>query len=316
MFHPRALRILVLAALTAACNTDETPEAAEGEGSTETLAKAEKPEDGLRRSKAERGKHAQGGEIDAAALEAAKIAPADVAAPPADAQTTASGLAYKALTEAPGDQHPRAHDGVEVVYTGWTTDGEMFDSSLKRGKPASFPLNRVIAGWTEGLQLMTAGDKYRFWIPESLAYKGQPGRPAGMLVFDVELVSIDKQPDPPAVPSDVAGPPADAKKTASGLAYKVLTAGTGADHPKAESEVTVHYSGWTTDGQMFDSSVLRGEPASFPLNRVIAGWTEGLQLMTTGAKYRFWIPVDLAYQNRPGKPAGMLVFDVELLGIK
>jgi peptidylprolyl isomerase len=93
----------------------------------------------------------------------------------------------------------------------------------------------------------------------------------------------------------------------------VLTPGTGTTHPKATSSVTVHYSGWTTDGKMFDSSVERGEPASFPLNGVIAGWTEGLQLMVQGEKARFWIPQDLAYKGQAGKPAGTLVFDVELL---
>ncbi len=77
-----------------------------------------------------------------------------------------------------------------VHYSGWTTDGAGFDSSVKRGTPATFPLSRVIAGWTEGLQLMVEGEKRRFWIPESLAYKGRPGSPAGMLVFDVELISI------------------------------------------------------------------------------------------------------------------------------
>jgi FKBP-type peptidyl-prolyl cis-trans isomerase len=76
-------------------------------------------------------------------------------------------------------------------------------------------------------------------------------------------------------PPDVAAPPADAKRTASGLAYKVLQPGKGSKHPAATSSVTVHYSGWTTDGKMFDSSVTRNEPATFPLNRVIAGWTEG-----------------------------------------
>ena len=93
-------------------------------------------------------------------------------------------------------------------------------------------------------------------------------------------------------------PPADAKKTASGLAYKVLQPGTGTRHPTATSQVTVHYSGWTTDGKMFDSSVTRGEPATFPLNGVIKGWTEGLQLMVEGEKARFWIPEDLAYQGQ------------------
>jgi hypothetical protein len=121
-----------------------------------------------------------------------------------------------------------------------------------------------------------------------------------------------KLPDPPA---DVAAPPADAERTPSGLASKVITPGKGGRKPGPTSVVTVHYSGWTTDGKGFDSSVTRGQPARFPLNRVIAGWTEGLQLMVEGEERRFWIPVELAYQNRPGKPAGMLVFDVELLGI-
>lgn len=116
-------------------------------------------------------------------------------------------------------------------------------------------------------------------------------------------------------PPDVAAPPANATKTDSGLAYRVLTKGTGDAHPSATDRVSVHYSGWTTDGKMFDSSVTRGKPTSFPLKRVIKGWTEGLQLMVVGEKTRFWIPVELAYENKPGKPAGMLVFDVELLEI-
>ncbi|MDF1564866.1 MAG: FKBP-type peptidyl-prolyl cis-trans isomerase [Deltaproteobacteria bacterium] len=119
-------------------------------------------------------------------------APADVAAPPADATTTASGLAYKVLQQGSGDRHPTATSNVEVHYTGWTTDGQMFDSSVARGQTISFPLNGVIAGWTEGVQLMKVGDKFRFWIPAGLAYGENPGggRPGGMLVFDVELFQI------------------------------------------------------------------------------------------------------------------------------
>ncbi len=121
--------------------------------------------------------------------------------------------------------------------------------------------------------------------------------------------------DPTATPADVAAPPADATTTASGLASKVLQAGTGTAHPKATDTVTVHYAGWTTDGKLFDASYKRGNTSSFPLNRVIAGWTEGLQLMVVGEKRRFWIPQNLAYGGRPGAPAGMLVFDVELFKI-
>ena len=354
--------------------------------------------------------------------------PADVAAAPADAAKTGSGLASKVLKAGTGDKKPTAADTVTVHYSGWTTDGKMFDSSVSRGEPASFPLGGVIKGWTEGLQLMVTGEKRRFWIPEGLAYGPAvpgSGRPGGMLVFDVELIAIKEaakapadaektaggvaykilkegsgekpgadqivsfqftaklmdgkvvqdsrtEPTPPtvpldklpkelgellgemkageqrtcwlpepqapgglivadielvsfkaappapAVPDDVAAAPADAAKTESGIAHKVLTAGKGGDKPKAADTVKVHYSGWTTDGKMFDSSVTRGEPTEFPLNQVIKGWTEGVQLMEVGEKRRFWIPEGLAYGPvvpGSGRPGGMLVFDIELLEI-
>ena len=117
-------------------------------------------------------------------------APPDVKSAPRDAKKTASGLAYTVLTPGPGKKHPTAASSVTVHYTGWTTDGKMFDSSVTRGQPATFPLNRVIAGWTEGVQLMVEGEKTRFWIPEALAYKGQRA-PYGVLVFDIELMKIE-----------------------------------------------------------------------------------------------------------------------------
>jgi FKBP-type peptidyl-prolyl cis-trans isomerase len=116
-------------------------------------------------------------------------------------------------------------------------------------------------------------------------------------------------------PPDVAAPPADAIRTPTNLAYKVLTPGTGTRHPRPNSTVTVHYTGWTTDGKTFDSSVTRGQPATFGLDQVIPGWTEGVQMMVEGEKRRFWIPSNLAYNNQPGMPQGMLVFDVELIRI-
>lgn len=239
--------------------------------------------------------------------------PEDVAEPPADAKKTKTGLKWKVLTPGTGTVHPKATETVKVHYSGWTTDGKMFDSSEARNEPASFPLQAVIAGWTEGVQLMVEGEKRRFWIPVELAYNNIPGKPAGMLVFDIELLKILK---PPTAPKDVAKPPADAQKTASGLASKVLAQGKGTVHPTAQSRVKVEYTGWTTDGKMFDSSITRGKPASFLLSGVIAGWTEGLQLMVEGEQRRFWIPEELAYKGRPGSPKGMLVFDVELLAIE
>lgn len=102
----------------------------------------------------------------------------------------------------------------------------------------------------------------------------------------------------------------------SGLQYLILTDATG-EKPAAHSNVTVHYKGTTLDGKEFDSSYRRNQPASFPLNQVIAGWTEGLQLMSAGATYRFFIPYDLAYGDRQVGadigPFSTLIFDVELI---
>ena len=117
-------------------------------------------------------------------------APPDVAAPPPDSLKTASGISTRVLQPGIGQRHPRATDTVSVHYTGWTTDGKMFDSSVQRGEPSEFRLNGVIRGWTEGVQMMVEGEKRRLWIPESLAYQGQPGQPQGMLVFDIELLDI------------------------------------------------------------------------------------------------------------------------------
>jgi peptidylprolyl isomerase len=365
-------------------------------------------------------------------------APPDVAAPPADAKRTESGLASKVLSPGTGADHPSQNDSVKVNYTGWTTDGKMFDSSVaplqpgRKAEPITLSLGHVIPGWTEGVQLMVVGEKRRFWIPEELAYKGKPGAPAGMLVFDIELLDFTPGPKPPA---DVAAAPEDAQKTKSGLASKVTEQGTGTTHPQANdavrvnysmwqpdgklldsskdkptvrpvtgtsegwsegvrlmvvgekrtfwvpaalafpqrpgvtptdvtmvvelldiipgpktppdvkappkdatvekdglatkvlskgkgtvhptlaNSVTVQYAGWTTDGKLFDSSYFRGEPATFGVGAVIPGWTEALQLMVEGEKRRIWVPEQLAYKGRPGAPAGMLVFEVELLKI-
>jgi peptidylprolyl isomerase len=189
----------------------------------------------------------------------------------------------------------------------------MFDSSLTTGKPATFPLDKVIAGWTEGVQLMVAGETRRFWIPEALAYKGKEGRPMGTLVFDVKLISFAEAPS--QIPTDFKKPPAAARRTVSGLSYQVLKPGGGRHHPTETSTVTVHYSGWTMDGKLFDSSVATGQPATFSLSRVIPGWTEGVQLMVEGEKTRFWIPESLAYKGQ-GPIYGDLVFDIELIKIK
>ncbi|MCZ6727416.1 MAG: FKBP-type peptidyl-prolyl cis-trans isomerase, partial [Acidobacteria bacterium] len=151
-------------------------------------------------------------------------APSDVAAAPQSAEVTASGLASVVLREGSGSRHPQADSWVRVHYSGWTTDGKMFDSSIPRGASITLPLDRVIDGWTEGLQLMVEGEKRRLWIPAELAYAGREGRPQGMLVFDIELVDLVDQPVPPA---DLTAPPPNAEIHKKGLASKVLQPGHG-----------------------------------------------------------------------------------------
>ena len=111
----------------------------------------------------------------------------------------------------------------------------------------------------------------------------------------------------------------DVLETASGLQYQVLQKGEGSAHPSSSSTVKVHYHGMLLDGTVFDSSVERDAPISFPLNQVISGWTEGVQLMVVGDKFKFFIPAELGYGNRAtGKitPGSLLIFEVELLEIQ
>lgn len=116
-------------------------------------------------------------------------------------------------------------------------------------------------------------------------------------------------------PTDVAAAPADAVRLPSGLAYKTLRPGDG---PLAtgESTVSVHYAGWTTDGNLFDSSILRSQPLTIGLHQVIEGWRIGVGTMKVGEIRRMWIPQELAYKGKAGAPAGTLVFDVELLQVE
>ena len=130
------------------------------------------------------------------------------------------------------------------------------------------------------------------------------------------LASCGSQKMKEAPPAEVL--PAGVQKTYSGLKHKLLRAGRGGKTPNSLSTVTVHYKGTTKDGKVFDSSYDRGTPAEFPLDQVIQGWTEGVQLMTVGEKRRFWIPARLAYGDNPGggKPGGDLTFDIELISFK
>ena len=189
---------------------------------------------------------------------------------------------------------------VKVRYTIRNHEGKVVEAT-SQGTAAVMALSRMLPAWRAAVETMTAGDRKTIEVPE----KGY--------TIDTELMEIIEGPDAPA---DLTAPPADATRTRSGLAFKVVREGTGEKRPKRRSTVRVNYSGWTTDGRLFDSTILRGTPAEFRVDNVIKGWTEGMLLMREGEIRRFWIPAKLAYADDASKPQGMLVFEIELLEVK
>lgn len=238
-------------------------------------------------------------------------APDDVGGPPEGAARSGSGLAWRILAPGEGGEHPGPNDEVTVRYTGWTTDGEMFDTTEAEGAPRTFAVNRVIAGFGEALQSMAPRERRRIWVPEELAYAGKPGRPQGMLVFDIELVSFVRAPAPPP---DLAAAPAEAVTTASGLAYRVLRSAEGA-RPARDDVVVVQVEAWTPVGELRDSSTLRGEPASFRLDLTIPAFAELLPRMAVGERWQIWSPAEMARLDEDSIVDSPLVFVVELLEV-
>ena len=202
-----------------------------------------------------------------------------------------------------------AENFVKVRYSIWNGDGKLIDST-PAGQASVMALSRMMPGWRSAVEAMAVGERKRVTVPSSLSDGKIPEGSA--FEIETELLEIIEGPETPA---DLTAPPADAERSRSGLAWKVLREGTGTERPGRRSRVRVNYSGWTTDGRLFDSTVLRGQPAELRLDAVIAGWTEGMRQMTEGEVRRFWIPAKLAYEGSPDRPQGMLVFDIELLEI-
>lgn len=243
--------------------------------------------------------------------------------------TTESGLQYMVLEEGPdGGASPTPADIIDLHFSATLKDGVEVMSSRQRGAAARFRLGEFLQGGIEGVQLMTEGDRYRFFIPPSLAFGDVAEGPIPAneaMIFDIELLNI----------VDPAKNLANAEKfltanksekgvktTESGLQYQIISEGPadGAT-PNDASKVKVHYVGTLVNGTEFDSSIARGTPAEFPVSGVISGWTEGLQLMSVGDKFRFFIHPDLAYGENP-RPGGAigpndaLIFEVELLDVQ
>lgn len=259
--------------------------------------------------------------VDVVEVLQAPPTPEDVAKAPGNATVLKSGTKLVVIRPGTGKDKVRPYDTVTYNYTAWDSTGRMVDSTEFRHHAVTGQVHKQSTGISEMLTQMTVGERTRFWIDAEKMTGGSrapAGADHGTLCYEVEVTQVTKtEHEPPPTPSDVAKPPAEAKKTPKGVFYRVIAAGPGKDprHPTANDTVKVNYTGWTTDGKMFDSSLLTGQPAQFGLRNVIAGWTDGIPVMTTGDRVRFWIPEELAYKGQPGKPQGMLVFDVELLGI-
>ncbi len=259
--------------------------------------------------------------LHAADKNASEPGPSDKDAPK-EFTTTKSGLKYRILRKS-DDLKPEARDKVKVHYKGWLDGGKVFDSSYERGEPIEFPLDRVIPGWTEGMQYVGKGGMVELEIPYKLGYGVQGSPPTipgkSTLHFIVELLDVTPGPKPVEPGQVDADAPEKFTTTKSGLKYRIRRKSDG-KKAAASSTVKVHYKGWLDSGDTFDSSYDRGEPISFPLRRVIPGWTEGMQLVGQGGMIELEVPYELGYgkEGRPPviPPEATLHFLVELLEVK
>ena len=256
---------------------------------------------------------------------------------PEEFTTTESGLKYRIRRKSEGKK-PKADSMVTVHYRGWLDDGEIFDSTYGTGgSPTTVFLDSMIPGWLEGLLLIGEGGMIELEIPSNLAYGNQglpPDIPPKATIHILaEIIKVAEKPvspkgtgssNPsstgPAQPGKVdPDAPEEFTVTPSGLKFRIRRKSKG-ETPTAASTVKVHYHGWLDNGSVVDDSYVRGEPVEFALSGVIAGWTEGLQLVGQGGMIELEIPSGLGYgdQGRPPRiPGGAtLHFTIELLEVK
>lgn len=227
---------------------------------------------------------------------------------------TNSGLEIWDVKEGKGSA-VEAGGKVKVHYTGWLTNGEIFDSSVVRKEPIEFGLKGLIKGWQEGIPGMKPGGVRRLKIPPELAYgdKAKGKIPANsVLVFEIELLEAEEKRMLPNLDAK------EWKKLDSGVEIWDVKEGEG-DAVKKGATVTVHYTGWLTNGKEFDSSLGAGggKPITFPLSDVIKGWQEGIPGMKPGGTRRLKIPAELGYGKKGAgddiPPNSVLVFEVQLI---
>ncbi len=248
-----------------------------------------------------------------------------------DFKSTESGIYYSIENEGEGG-HPTKSHIVNTHYKGYRLDGKTFDSSYDRGEPIEFPLTAVIQGWQEAIPMLQKGGKGTFIIPSEIAYgsrgAGADIPPNTVLIFDVELLDFYKAEDKAKIQAEkdealiaeyLKSNGITAKRTDDGIYYTVDKTGNGT-HPDINSKVTVHYEGKLLNGNIFDSSIKRGQPATFPLSGVVPGWQLGVPLFSKGGSGTLYIPSGLAYGPRGAggaiPPNAVLIFDVQLIDIK
>ena len=234
-------------------------------------------------------------------------------------QEVAVGVKIREIKEGTGQPCP-AGAKVKINYTGWLRDGTIFDTTKDHG-PAEFKLTGLIAGWQLGIPGMKPGGIRKLVIAPEQGYGNRAtGKipPGSTLVFEVELLDFSAPKDLTKL-SDGTAPGADdpgLRDIGGGLKIRDLKEGTGTPVPEGGT-VTVHYTGWLTDGKMFDSSHKQGEPVSFPLRNVVAGWQKGIPGMKPGGIRKLVIPPDLAYGPKGDPPTippnATLIFEVELI---
>jgi FKBP-type peptidyl-prolyl cis-trans isomerase len=235
-----------------------------------------------------------------------------------------SGLATKVLRNGSGSIHPSGNDCMEVSFIAWKRDGSLAAASGPHGESTTQCLSAAIPGVAVALASMVAGEKRRVWVPADYSvashmahHAGHPMQedetPRSDLTFDLELIRVLES---ARTPPDLRTPPRTAYHTPSGVVIEVLKPGMGTGHPTMNSRVKLNYTGWTTDGTVFESTTMSRHLATFLLGTALPGWRDALPHMLPGEKARLWIPAKLAYGDHPANrllPAGPLVYDLELI---
>jgi peptidylprolyl isomerase len=254
-------------------------------------------------------------DIELVSIQNAPAIPTNLGPPPKEAKKSSAGVSSIVLTKGTGTIQPTPFDEVVVGFTAWADDGTQLETTVWDYTPTrTWQVNWFGTGMQDALTQMVAGEKTRFWMPMNISNYNDGSE--GWVTYDIELVEVHQRVKPPAVPKDVKKPPKSAKKTKLGVRYKFLKRGKSKERPGATARVQVKYTGWTTDGRMFDTTTTYGYTPVFTMDTVIPGWADALKLMAPGDQLRAWIPEELAYKDRYGGPKGMLVYDLELVAIE